>query len=96
MNFRDRALAISAFPLAMLFVALVFLGSDAGQLAQRFRGILFDAYQHAQPRSYEDTLPRAGFSVRVLESDARFSQQIKEIVQEQVEAGKTLEVVAGF
>ena len=70
MNLRNRPTAIWAFPILMLLGALLFLGSDAGQTASRLRGILFDAYQHIQPRPYQDTLPRSGFAVRVLDSDA--------------------------
>ncbi|MGZ6022996.1 MAG: CHASE2 domain-containing protein [Rhizomicrobium sp.] len=69
MNLRDRPLAIWAFPLVMLVAALLFLGSDVGGMATRLRETLFDAYQRFQPRPYQDTLPRAGFSVRVLDSD---------------------------
>ena len=70
MNLRDRPTAIWALPILMLLGALLFLGSDAGQTASRLRGILFDAYQHMQPRPYQDTLQRSGFAVRVLDSDA--------------------------
>ena len=70
MSLRDRPIAVWAFPVLMLMGSLMLLGSDAGHMASRLRGILFDAYQHLQPRPYQDTLGRAGFSVRVLESDA--------------------------
>ncbi len=70
MSLRDRPIAVWAFPVLMLVGFLLLLGSDAGQVATRMRGVLFDAYQQAQPRPYEDTLARAGFSVRVLDSDA--------------------------
>jgi adenylate cyclase len=53
----------------MLAAALLLLGSDAGTLATRLRGILFDAYQHSQPRAYQDTKTRAGFAIRTLEID---------------------------
>ena len=66
MSLRDRPIAVWAFPVVMLVGSLLLLGSDAGQVAMRLRGILFDAYQHAQPRPYQETLSRAGFSVRVL------------------------------
>src|ERR1700722_13828891 len=69
MNFRDRPVAIWAFPLAMLVAALLLLGSDAGTFATKLRGILFDAYQHAAPRAYQDTRGKSGFAVRVLNPD---------------------------
>jgi adenylate cyclase len=53
----------------MLAVALLVLGSDAGAIGTRLRGILFDAYQHSSPRTYEDTRAKSGFSVRVLDID---------------------------
>lgn len=67
MKLSDKSIA--AFPFFALVLGLLVLGSDAGQIASRLRGILFDAYQHAQPRSYTDTISRAGFSVRVLDAD---------------------------
>lgn len=70
MSLRDRPIAVWAFPVLVLVGFLALLGSDAGHVATRMRGVLFDAYQRAQPRAYEDTLARAGFSVRVLDSDA--------------------------
>jgi adenylate cyclase len=69
MNFGDRPAAVWASPLAMLVVALLVLGSDAGALATSLRGILFDAYQHAAPRSYEDAREKSGFAVKVLSVD---------------------------
>ena len=70
MNLRDRTISISALPVLALAAALLLLSTDVGQMATRFRGILFDTYQHVAPRPYQDTLARAGFSVRVLDSDA--------------------------
>ena len=70
MNFQGRPLAIWALPGLVLAVALFVLGSDAGALASRLRGVLFDSYQRAQPRAFADTLPRSGFAVRALEADA--------------------------
>ncbi len=70
MIFQGRPLAIWALPGLVLAAALFLLGSDAGAAASRLRGVLFDSYQRAQPRAYQDTLPRAGFAVRTLEADA--------------------------
>jgi len=70
MSLRERPIAVWALPVLMLVASLLLLGSDAAHVATRLRGILFDAYQQAQPRPYQDTLPRAGFSVRVLDADA--------------------------
>ena len=69
MSLRDRPLAVWAFPLVMLAVALFVLGTDAGGAATWLRGILFDAYQVSHPRPYEDTDSRAGHAVRVLDID---------------------------
>jgi hypothetical protein len=68
MKLSDKSIA--AFPVFVLVLSLVVLGSDAGRIASRLRGVLFDAYQHGQPRSYADTVSRAGFSIRVLDADA--------------------------
>ncbi len=70
MSLRDRPIAVWAFPLVMLGVALFVLGADAGGIASRLRGILFDGYQASLPRTYEDTGPRSGHPVRVLDIDA--------------------------
>ncbi len=69
MNLRDRPVAVWALPLAMLVAALLVLGTDAGDIATRLRGILFDAYQHSAPRLYQDTAARTGLKVRVLDVD---------------------------
>jgi adenylate cyclase len=70
MSLRDRPIAVWAFPLVMLGAALFVLGTDAGGLAAKLRGSLFDAYQISHPRAYENTQARSGFSVRVLDIDA--------------------------
>lgn len=70
MSLRDRSIAVWAFPLVMLAVALFVLGADAGGIASRLRGILFDGYQTSLPRTYEDTGSRSGHPVRVLDIDA--------------------------
>ncbi len=70
MNFQGRPLAIWALPGLVLAAALFLLGSDAGTVASRLRGVLFDSYQRTEPRTYQDTLPRSGFAVRTLEADA--------------------------
>ncbi|MDE2132977.1 MAG: adenylate/guanylate cyclase domain-containing protein [Alphaproteobacteria bacterium] len=70
MSLRNRPIAIWAFPLVMLAVALFVLGADAGGIASRLRGILFDGYQASLPRTYEDTGSRSGHPVRVLDIDA--------------------------
>ncbi|HUO90657.1 MAG TPA: adenylate/guanylate cyclase domain-containing protein [Rhizomicrobium sp.] len=69
MNLRDRPFAIWAAPALVLAAALLVLGSDAGTIATRLRGILFDAYQHSLPRGYQDTSARAGFAIRTLDAD---------------------------
>src|SRR6201999_3318024 len=69
MSVQGRPIAAWAIPALVLAVALALLASDAGTVATRLRGILFDAYQHAQPRAYEDTKARAGFAVRTLDAD---------------------------
>ena len=60
----------TTFSVVTLILGLVFLGSDVGHVATRLRGVAFDAYQNVQPRTYVDTLARAGYSVRVLDPDA--------------------------
>ncbi len=70
MSFRDRPRSIWAFPLIALALALAVLGSDWAGLASGMRGFLFDAYQRTQPRPYRDTREAAGFSVKVIETDA--------------------------
>ncbi|HJW40585.1 MAG TPA: adenylate/guanylate cyclase domain-containing protein [Rhizomicrobium sp.] len=70
MNFQGRPLAIWALPGLMLAAALFLLGSDAGSVASRLRGVLFDSYQRSAPRVWQDTVPRSGFAVRTLEADA--------------------------
>ncbi len=70
MAFRDRPRSVWAFPLIALVIALAALGSDWGGLAASLRGVLFDTYQRAQPRAYQDTRLETGFAVRVLDIDA--------------------------
>jgi len=69
MSVERRPIATWAIPAAVLAILLALLASDAGTVATRLRGILFDAYQHAQPRAYVDTKARAGFAVRTLDAD---------------------------
>ena len=69
MNLRGRPIAIWAFPLVMLALALIVLGVDAGGAATWLRGMLFDTYQQAHPRPYEDTRAITGAPVRVLDID---------------------------
>jgi adenylate cyclase len=69
MNFRDRPVAVWAFPLAMLVAALLVLGSGIGNFASSLRNALFDSYQRSAPRAFEDTGAKAGFPVRVLDID---------------------------
>src|SRR5512142_428836 len=64
-----RPIATWAIPAVVLAAALALLASDAASIATGLRGILFDAYQHSQPRAYQDTRARAGFSVRTLDAD---------------------------
>ncbi|MBL6851950.1 MAG: adenylate/guanylate cyclase domain-containing protein [Alphaproteobacteria bacterium] len=69
MSAQGKAIATWAIPAAVLVILLALLASDAGTVATRLRGILFDGYQHALPRAYQDTKPRAGFAVRTLDVD---------------------------
>ncbi len=64
-----RPLAIWALPLAILVAALMIVGFDAGGVASHLRGVEFDAYQYAHPRSYRDTRAASGLSVRILDVD---------------------------
>jgi adenylate cyclase len=75
MIFRGKPIAIWAFPLAMLAASLFLLGSDAGSVATRLRGVLFDSYQRSMPRPYQDTLARSGYAVHTLEADAASLQR---------------------
>jgi adenylate cyclase len=68
MTFRDRPIAVWGLPLVTLMLALLVLGTDAGGVATRLRGVLFDSYAAAQPRTYQDT-SASGHSVKVLEAD---------------------------
>jgi len=68
MKLSDKSIA--TFPIIVLMLSVLLLGSDLGHVATRLRGVLFDAYQTAQPRTYVDTTARAGYSVRVLDTDA--------------------------
>src|SRR5689334_17363874 len=68
MKLSDKSIA--TFPIIVLMLSVLLLGSDLGHVATRLRGMLFDAYQNAQPRTYVDTAARAGYSVRVLDVDA--------------------------
>src|SRR5664279_5251840 len=69
MSFQGRPIAIWAFPGIMLAAMLFLLATDAGSMATRLRGVLFDSYQRSLPRAYQDTLAHAGFSVRTLDAD---------------------------
>ena len=68
MKLSDKTIA--TFPIIVLMLSVLLLGTDLGHVATRLRGMLFDAYQNAQPRTYVDTTVRAGYSVRVLDVDA--------------------------
>ncbi len=70
MNLRDRPVAVWGVPLLMLVLALAVLGTDAGGVATRLRGMLFDFYAVQRPRPYEDTRAASGHPVRVLDIDA--------------------------
>jgi adenylate cyclase len=70
MSFQDRPRSVWAFPLIALALTLAVLGSDWSGLASGMRGALFDSYQRLQPRADRDTREAAGFSVKVLETDA--------------------------
>ena len=68
MKLSDKSIA--TFPTIVLMLSVLLLASDLGHVATRLRGVLFDAYQNAQPRTYVDTAARAGYVVRVLDVDA--------------------------
>jgi adenylate cyclase len=70
MNFRNRPRSVWAYPLVALAIALAVLGSDWSYYGSGLRGALFDAYQRAHPRAYQDTRADGGFAVRVLGIDA--------------------------
>ena len=70
MSLHDRPIAVWAFPLIMFALALFVLGADAWGVAGRLRGMLFDAYQVARPRIYQDVGAKSGHPVRVLDIDA--------------------------
>ena len=65
MQFRDRPIAVWAFPLAMLGACLLLFFTDAGGIGTRLRGILFDGYQYAAPRARDGDV-----QVRILVPDA--------------------------
>ncbi|HEX3810389.1 MAG TPA: adenylate/guanylate cyclase domain-containing protein [Rhizomicrobium sp.] len=67
MKLGSRPIEVWAFPLIILIAAMLVLATDAGGLAGRVRGVLFDAYQHSQPRPYHDRIGK--FAVRTLEAD---------------------------
>ena len=69
MNFRDRPRSIWALPALVLALAIVMLAFDWGGIASGLRGTLFDSYQRAAARPYQDTSAVAGLSVRVLDVD---------------------------
>jgi adenylate cyclase len=69
MNFRDRPVAVWAFPLAILIAALVIMASDLGNFSSGLRNALFDSYQRSTPRAYEDPAAKSGLSVHVLDVD---------------------------
>ena len=69
MNFRDRPVAVWAFPLAILIAALLIMASDLGNISSGLRNALFDSYQRSAPRPFEDTTSKSGFPVRVLAID---------------------------
>jgi adenylate cyclase len=65
-----RPFPIWLFPLAVLAVAAALMMTDAGGVASRFAASEFDAFQQFRPRSYEDTVAKSGYAVRVLNADA--------------------------
>src|ERR1043166_6930821 len=66
MQFRDRPIAVWAFPLAMLVGCLLLFSTDAAGIGTRLRGILFDAYQYSAPR---DWTPQQGWGAATLAID---------------------------
>jgi adenylate cyclase len=66
---RGRPLAIWALPLAILVAALGIVAFNLGGAAAHLRGVQFDAYQYAQPRTYQDTRAASGLAVRILDVD---------------------------
>jgi adenylate cyclase len=71
MQFQGRPLAIWALPGLMLAIALFALGSDAGAIATRLRGVLFDSYQRSLPQPVQDLRAKTGLSVLTLEADTQ-------------------------
>jgi len=67
MTFRDRPITVWGLPLVALVIALIALGTDAGGLASRLRGFLFDSYVASRPRTYDAV---QAMPVRVLDIDA--------------------------
>jgi adenylate cyclase len=68
MTFRDRPFAVWGLPMVALLLALLVLGTDAGGVAARLRGELFDFLAAAKPRAWQDTTA-AGHPVKVLDID---------------------------
>jgi adenylate cyclase len=68
MIFRDRPFAVWGLPLVTLLLVLLVLGTDAGGVATRLRGQLFDALASSQPRTYQDTRVY-GHPIKVVDAD---------------------------
>jgi adenylate cyclase len=64
-----KSATVWVLPLAMLAATLGLVATDFAHLAARVRGAQFDVYQHIQPRVYEDTAAKSGFTVRILDAD---------------------------
>src|SRR5437868_6267907 len=103
MNFHDRPRAIWALPLLVLAMAMIVLASDWGDIAGGMRRSLFDSYQRAAPRPYQDTRQTSGFAVRVLEIDpasaARFGPWPRTVLARMISklrAGGAKAVVLAF
>jgi adenylate cyclase len=70
MSEHDKSEAIWAIPLAVLVAACLFVLGDPGGFSSDLRNLEFDAYQHAQPRPYEDVGDRDGHPVKIVDVDA--------------------------
>ncbi len=69
MKLRSRRMEVWAFPLALLIVLALAVTSNAGDVASRLRGILFDSYQHAAPHLAQGGIAQSRPAVRVLDID---------------------------
>ncbi|HEX2590607.1 MAG TPA: CHASE2 domain-containing protein, partial [Rhizomicrobium sp.] len=69
MKLSEGPVALWAWPVAVLCLALLVLLGDPWGAATHVRNIAFDAYRYAKPRTYEDPRARSGLTVKVLTAD---------------------------